>query len=239
MTINRPQLHLIVYPDGTTNQPQPRKASKAGKPALDSFFDLQAGQIAVEQGVLDYENRAAAFDFQDRFIPLDFCRQRPLIAHGLPSRDQLIHARLFRWKNRRPEFYRIEAGSPRSESGASDQRHPPPPSRIRHQGVRGPVVQGNLQATLDLTRNAAMLRSLRITARGRGVKDRTLEITGTLDDFAHPRWQGQAMAGDLDMRLVDPMTGYPFTPEGLAHLDLTGAGEAGIALPHRRQRARR
>ena len=70
------------------------------------------------------------------------------------------------------------------------------------------------------------MRSLRITARGRDVKDRTLEISGSLDDFAHPRWQAKAV-GELDMRLVDPITGYPFAPEGLAHLDLSGAGEAG------------
>ena len=87
-------------------------------------------------------------------------------------------------------------------------------------------MQGYLQATLDLSRAAVILRSLRLTARGRGIKERTVEVSGTLDDFAHPRWQGKA-AGELDLRLVDAMTGYPFTPQGLAHLDLNGAGEAG------------
>src|ERR1035438_4364065 len=28
LVVNRPQVHLIVYPDGSTNQPQPRKAKK-------------------------------------------------------------------------------------------------------------------------------------------------------------------------------------------------------------------
>ncbi len=65
-------MHLIVYPDGSTNQPQPRKPRKPGEPVLDRFFDLKAGHVTVEQGDLDYENRAAAFDFQDRHIPLDF-----------------------------------------------------------------------------------------------------------------------------------------------------------------------
>jgi translocation and assembly module TamB len=93
-------------------------------------------------------------------------------------------------------------------------------------GKAQPPVQGFIQATLELTRNTATLRSLRITASSRGVKERTLEISGTLDDFAHPLWQARAV-GELDLRLVDPITGYPFAPEGIAHLDLTGSGQAG------------
>ncbi|MGC9159739.1 MAG: hypothetical protein ACP5FH_12210, partial [Terracidiphilus sp.] len=33
LVIFRPQLHLIVYPDGSTNQPQPRHPRKPGEPA--------------------------------------------------------------------------------------------------------------------------------------------------------------------------------------------------------------
>jgi translocation and assembly module TamB len=33
--------------------------------------------------------------------------------------------------------------------------------------------------------------------------------------------------GELDLRLVDPITGYPNAPQGIAHLDLTGSGEVG------------
>ena len=205
LEIARPQLHLIVYPDGSTNQPQPRKRRKPGKPVLDRFFDLKAGHVAVEQGVLDYENRAAAFDFQDRFIPLDFA------ANDLSLRMAYMPA-----VGRNSEFYRIEAGvrDLSLSRGASSKPGKAPP------------VGGFLQATLDLTRTDVFLRSLRLTARSHGVKDRTLEISGSLSDFARPRWQAKAV-GELDMRLLDPITGYPFAPEGIAHLDLNGSGEAG------------
>jgi translocation and assembly module TamB len=208
LEISRPQLHLIVYRDGSTNQPQPRKRRKPGKPALDSVFDLRTGHIAVERGVLDYDDRAGSFDFQDRFIPLDFD------ASDLSLRMAYIPA-----ASGHPESYHIEAGVrdlklARGVAASSKTAKAPPP------------VQGFMQATLDLTRTALTVRSLRITARGHNVKDRTLEISGSLEDFAHPRWQGKAI-GELDLRLVDPITGYPFAPEGLAHLDLTGAGQAG------------
>jgi translocation and assembly module TamB len=207
LVILRPHLHLIVYPDGSTNQPQPRKPRKPGKPALDSFFDLKASYVAVELGVLDYDNRAAAFDFQDRHIPLDFA------ASDLSVRMAYVPGTALN-----PEFYRIEAGA-RDLNLARGGRAKPgkaPPQEV----------QGLFQATLELSRTTATLRSLRVTASGHGIKDQTLEISGVLKDFAHPRWQAKA-AGELDLRLVDPITGYPFAPRGLAHLDLNGAGEAG------------
>jgi translocation and assembly module TamB len=207
LKISQPRLHLIVYPDGSTNQPQPRKPRPRGEPVLDRFFDLKTAHVAVEQGDLDYENRAAAFDFQDRHIPLDFA------ASDLSLRMAYMPAAAGIY-----ESYRIEAGvrDLNLARGASSRPGKPLP----------PPVQGSIQTTLELTRNTATLRSLRIIASSRGVKDRALEIYGSLDDFAHPRWHAKAV-GDLDMRLVDPITGYPFTPQGIAHLDLTGSGEAG------------
>jgi len=209
LEIARPRLHLIVYPDGSTNQPQPRKRKKPGKPALDQFFDLKAGHIEVEEGVLEYDNRASAFDFQDRLIPLDFT-----------ANDASLRMAYMPAATGNPESYHIEAGvrdlnltrGASLKAGSKDKTQ---------------QVQGFLQATLDVTRTMAILRSLRITASSRGVKDRTLEISGVLNDFAHPRWQARA-AGELDMRLLNPITGYPNAPEGIAHLDLTGAGRGGI-----------
>jgi translocation and assembly module TamB len=207
LVILRPHLHLIVYPDGSTNQPQPRKPRKPGKPTLDSFFDLKASYVAVEQGVLEYENRAASFDFQDRHIPLDFA-----------ANDLSLHMAYVPGTAMNPEFYRIEAGVRDLNLARGGRAKPgivPPPE-----------VHGLFQATLELTRTTATLRSLRVTASGHGIKDQTLQISGVLKDFTHPRWQAKA-AGELDLRLVDPITGYPFAPRGLAHLNLTGAGEAG------------
>ncbi len=197
LDVSRPAFHFIVYNDGSTNQPHPRKTRKQGKGAMDTIFDAQAGHLSIEQGVLHYENRAAAFDFQNRYALLD------LDAHDVSLRMSYAPP-----SAGKPESYRIEAG-------ATDLNL-----------LRGKTqqVHGFLQATLDLERNGAYLRTLRLTSRAKGVKDRTLDISGSLEDFAHPRWQGM-VRGELDMRLLDPMTGYPFAPEGIAHLDLYSAGK--------------
>jgi translocation and assembly module TamB len=208
LDVSHPSFHLIVYKGGATNQPQPRKPRKPGKPVLDTFFNLKAGHVGVEQGILNYENRAATFDFQDRFAPLDFdARDVSVLLSYVPAESSAAG-------QGNPESYRIEAG-------ATDLN-------LFRGGLRNSAlpVHGYFQTTLELTRTAAYLRSLRITSRIHGGKDHTLQVAGSLLDFAHPHWQARAV-GELDMRLLEPTTGYNFAPEGMARLDLNGAGQAG------------
>jgi translocation and assembly module TamB len=203
LTITEPQFHLIVYPDGGTNQPHPRRARKPGKPVLDQLFDLHAGHVAVIDGVLDYDNRASSFDFQNRYAPLDFSASDV----SLLMRDVPAHGA-------EPESFHVEAG-------ATDLNL----TRTPRKGTV-PAVHARLRASLDLKRNAATLTSLQIAAHGPDGEDRSLEVTGTLKDFSNPSWQSR-IAGDLDMRLLEPVTGYPFAPEGIAHLNLVAAGRTG------------
>ncbi|MFP5249768.1 MAG: hypothetical protein ACLGP3_08075, partial [Acidobacteriota bacterium] len=184
LEIDRPALHLIVYPDGSTNQPQPRRRRKPGKPVIERLFELQAGRVTVTQGALDYENRAAGFDFQNRRIPLDFA-----------ARDARLRMSYVPASPGAAEHYRIEAG-------ASDL------NLVRGPGNKQePAVHGRVETTLDLMRTEIRLDRLRLSARGPSGQERTVEVTGALQDFTHPRWQAK-IAGDLDMRLLEPVTGY-------------------------------
>ncbi|MGH9606343.1 MAG: translocation/assembly module TamB domain-containing protein [Terracidiphilus sp.] len=203
LDISKPSVHLIVYADGTTNQPAPRRPRKPGKPMLQTLFNARAGHVSVEDGAIDYDNRAAAFDFQNRWAPLDFSAD-----------DVSLLMRYAPAAAGRPESYRIEL------AGAD--------LNLRRGGLKAKAAtaQGRLQATLDLTRTAAYLRSLRLTTwEGRG-KRNVLEVTGGVKDFAHPHWQAKVV-GDLDLKLLDSTTGYAFSPEGVAHVDLAGAGARG------------
>ena len=206
LEVTQPAIHLIVYADGTTNQPQPSHAPAPGQNGggLDTLFRIQAGHVAVEQGLLDYENRAADFDFQDRLLPLDFSANdvSAIVTYLPPSRAV-------------PETYRIEAGARDIRILRGQQDHPV-----------GETAEGFMQATLDLTRDAAILRSLRITSRNHGRDDQTLTVAGSLRDFSRPHWEASA-EGVLDMRLLEPTTGYPNSPQGLAQLKLAGVGQDG------------
>ena len=206
--VTRPAFHLIVYVDGTTNQPHPGKPRKQQKSALDTFFDLKAGRVSVTQGVLHYEDRAANLDLQNRWIPLDFeANDVSLLIGYMPAALNAL------------EFYRIEAG-------AAD---------LNMSRGKAKPMNGTMRAVLDLKRNAVDLRSLRITSRAaathfwlirHATEDHTVEISGTIEDFSHPRWQAKA-TGELDLKILDPVFGFPDVPEGIARLDLGGAGQAG------------
>ncbi|HEV2135511.1 MAG TPA: translocation/assembly module TamB domain-containing protein [Terracidiphilus sp.] len=202
LEVSRPSVHLIVYPDGSTNQPQPRR-KKPGSPMMETLFNVKAGHIAVEHGVIDYDDRAASFDFQNRNAPFDFsANELSLVMRFVPAAPGA------------PEHYNIEAG-------ASDLD--------LHRGARPSTAEaahGHFEAALDLTRTAAYLRYLRLSSEAGKRSSHNLEITGTLRDFARPHWDAKAV-GELDMRLLNPTTGFPFTPEGIAHVNLTGAGETG------------
>ena len=207
LEIQQPSMHLIVYRNGTTNQPHPARPSTNGKPALDRLFDLKAGHIAIERGIFHYDNRAAAFDFQNRFIPLD-----------LEARDAALHTSYLAATGSTPESYRIE-------TAASDLNlvRGGKPSRPGAKNAIPPV-HGRMKATIDLQRSALVLRNFEVAAQSAEGKEHTLTIAGALHDFTHLRWQATTR-GDLDMRLLDPLTGYPFAPEGIAHLDLNSAGD--------------
>ncbi|MBW4027213.1 MAG: hypothetical protein HIU93_07385 [Acidobacteria bacterium] len=58
---DRPVIHLIIYPDGSTNQPQPKIATSS-KPLKDTIFDLAIKRTAVNDGILLLNQRAIPFN---------------------------------------------------------------------------------------------------------------------------------------------------------------------------------
>jgi translocation and assembly module TamB len=203
LDIEQPQFHLIVYPDGTTNQPHPTRKPKRNPDAVDQLFNLRASRVTVERGLFDYDVRSAGFDFQNRWVPLDFT-----------ASDVSLRLSYLAALPNLPESYHVELGA----TDLSLSRTLPKANL--------PFVHGFLQAAIDITRNAAYLRSLRLTAHSRDGKDHSFQISGALDDFIQFNWQAR-ITGDLDMHLLEPITGYPFAPEGIAKLDLTATGQAG------------
>ena len=101
---------------------------------------------------MDYDNRAAEFDVQNRYIPLDFAANDVALSLAYVSSHLTT-----------PESYRLDVKASDLNLTRGSAAHP----------VASPV-HGEMQATIDLTRNAAYLRSLRFTARARGTTDHIL-----------------------------------------------------------------
>jgi len=59
---DRPAIHLIVYPDGSTNQPRPKVASTSNKSVTDTLFDLAVDRTVVNDGVAVINQQAIPFN---------------------------------------------------------------------------------------------------------------------------------------------------------------------------------
>jgi translocation and assembly module TamB len=59
-----PVFHLIVYSDGTTNQPKPKRASSNPRDTINTIFDLRAEHVAAENGVLLLNQQSLPFQLR-------------------------------------------------------------------------------------------------------------------------------------------------------------------------------
>jgi translocation and assembly module TamB len=72
---------------------------------------------------------------------------------------------------------------------------------------------------LDLERNSAALRTLEIVSNSRRIT-----ATGTLVNFDKPEWKAK-VSGELDLPLLQPLTGFQDAPTGFARVNITAQGK--------------
>ena len=68
VAIDRFVLHLMIYPDGTTNQPPPQPGAISDEAPTQNLFDLAIKQIAVRQGTLMLDQEKIPFDLDGKDI---------------------------------------------------------------------------------------------------------------------------------------------------------------------------
>ena len=61
-------LHLMVYPDGTTNQPSPQSARRTDESPTQSLFDLAVKQITARQATLMLDQEKIPFDLDGKNV---------------------------------------------------------------------------------------------------------------------------------------------------------------------------
>lgn len=67
---SRPEIHIIVNADGSTNVPKPKVRAKFGKSPLDTLFDLSVDRLEVSDGLLLWNHRRIPFDFSANKVSL-------------------------------------------------------------------------------------------------------------------------------------------------------------------------
>ena len=68
VAIDRFVLHLMIYPDGTTNQPPPQPGAISNEAPTQNLFDLAVKRIAVRQGTLMLDQEKIPFDLDGKDI---------------------------------------------------------------------------------------------------------------------------------------------------------------------------
>ena len=71
LDVEHPVVHLIVYPDGSTNQPAPLVSQASGKAPAEELFSLSVSHVQIQQGELLWEEKRIPLDFDARSVALN------------------------------------------------------------------------------------------------------------------------------------------------------------------------
>jgi translocation and assembly module TamB len=70
LTLDHPVVHIIDYPDGTTNVPTPQARLSSGEGPLEQLVSLSVSRIEVQRGEALWENKRVPFEFSARDLAL-------------------------------------------------------------------------------------------------------------------------------------------------------------------------
>jgi len=70
LVLDHPVAHVISYPDGTTNVPEPQVSPSYDKGPVEQLISLSVARIEVQRGELLWEDKRMAFDFAARDLAL-------------------------------------------------------------------------------------------------------------------------------------------------------------------------
>lgn len=220
IVLDRPVVHLIVYPDGSTNQPAPKLASPSEKNAVEQLFSLSIGYLEVRHGELLWNNQRLPVDFAVRDVSADLTysllhrryQGNLLLGKGDTRFDDF---RSFAWMLETHFVLganSLEISSLRWSSGRSRLE-----ARGRISDFRNPKLEANYAATLDLAEAGAI-------ARRRDLRAGILQLEGkgawSLADFSSSgklllkdfEWRDSRMA----VRNAGVSSQYSVTPQRLA-----------------------
>jgi translocation and assembly module TamB len=171
LTLQHPVVHVIFYPDGSTNQPIP---SQGGGPALERLFSLSARRLEVRQGELLWQDQRIPLDFSSSDVSANlnysFLRRRYSGSFAIGRAEtQFDGLRPVAWTGQSTfTFDRngVQIQSLKATAGRSQLQ-----SSGVHFDFRNLTVKGNYDLNVDLAQAAA-------TARQPQLKAGTLHLTG-------------------------------------------------------------
>jgi translocation and assembly module TamB len=195
--LDHPVLHIIVYPDGTTNQPAPHVKQASGKAPVEQLFSLSISRLEVRRGELILGHQRIPLDFMARDVSADM--EYELLRRSYEG-NVLLGKVDTALRGYRPVAWTVEAHFTLSRNRVQVRSLKASSGRSRLQG-RGqledfarPKVEADYDASLDLAEAAAIVRRPEIR---RGVVQFTGHASWSATDFSSI---GKAQLSNLDWR---------------------------------------
>jgi translocation and assembly module TamB len=223
--LERPTVHIIVYPDGTTNQPQPAVKKASDSTPIEELFSLRISRLEVQRGELLWNDQRVPLEFAASDVAAtmkySFLRRHyeASISLGkLTAGSGLSPVRL----RAKTDFFlsrdSVEIKTFTVNSGSS---------QLSFNGdvknFHAPNVQGQYSATLDLVELSSIARNRSLR---RGIVDLKGSGQWSLQDFATA---GKLTARELEWRdesanlqNVTASTTYSVKPQRITLTQLEG-----------------
>ena len=194
LVVDRPVIHIQVYPDGTTNVPQLAVRETSSRTAIQKLFALSINRLEVRHGEMLWGNQTVPLDFDVRDTELDmnysFLRRRYLGRMLLGKVEtKFDDCRPFSWMI--TAEFALAPSSIDLTSVAWNSGHSHLNAQGRVSDFRDPRVRAAYDAHIDLTEIAAI-------ARRHDLRGGTLDLKGQGDwSMEHFTASGREVAGDL------------------------------------------
>ena len=217
LILDHPVIHVIVYPDGTTNQPTPKVAS--GNTRIEQLFRLSISRLEVRRGELLWNDEKTPVDFIVNDVSADL--QYSLL-HRRYIGNLLLGKIVSKWQDSGPIAWMLEAHfnlSPdgiqmnllRANSGRSHLE-----ARGHLKDFRNPQIEATYDVKVDLSEAAAIfrrpeLRSGWIEAEGSGSWLARQFISGGKISIRNLGWHDNS----IDLTDADLDAGFAVTPQRL------------------------
>jgi len=161
VVLDHPVVHLIVYPDGSTNQPKPKVPRSSSKSPIEQVFSLNVNQFSVRRGEFLWNDQKIPLDFDANNLSADltysFFRRRyqgHVVLGRVDSRIQNYQP--FSWTAATEFSFGQRATDIQSFTWNTNR------SQVSFKGslrdYSRPTIEGNYTAKLDLGEVAAILR---------------------------------------------------------------------------------
>src|SRR5579864_3401283 len=159
LVLDHPVVHIVLYPDGTSNQPTPRSNVASTSTSVEKLFSMSIGQLEVRRGELLWNDQRIPFAFIANDVSADMSYS---LLHRRYDGNLLLVKIDTRVDDYRPVAWMAEAHFSLDKVGVEVRSFKANTGRSRLQGsgrlvnFGKPDIVGKYDLTVDLAETAAV-----------------------------------------------------------------------------------